>query len=177
MIPAKKYLLLLAAAYLVCMAIILGITFLGSNEGVLDLSSVYEKKIDFLYVFSSNSKSMMAGAFGGLLTFGLVSTYLFFYNAVSLGTIANALVLGGMPEMAARMVPHGLVELVALVVMAVFPLVLILYAIRRLRAVICGDVKLGTVIKKALTFLICNAAVVEGILLAAAVIEYVVSRC
>lgn len=159
------------------MAIILGIAFLGNNTGALDLDSVYEKKIDFLYVFGSNSKSMMAGAFGGILTLGVVSTYLFFYNAVSLGTIANALILGGMPEMAARMLPHGLVELVALVLVAVFPLVLVLYAIRRIKAVICGDAKLTTVIKKALTFLVWNVAAVEGILLVAAVIEYVVSRC
>lgn len=159
------------------MAIILGIAFLGHNAGALDLDSVYEKKIDFLYVFCANSKSMMAGAFGGILTLGLVSTYLFFYNAVSLGTIANALILGGMPQMAARMLPHGLVELVALVLVAVFPLVLVLYVIRRIKAVICGDAKLGAVIKKALAFLAWNVAAVEGVLLAAAVIEYVVSRC
>jgi uncharacterized membrane protein SpoIIM required for sporulation len=166
----------LLVVYILCLGIILGITFLGQNHTAVDLEGVYKKEIDFLYVFTENSKSMLAGALGGVATFGLASTYLFFYNAISLGTIANALVLGGMPDMALRMLPHGLVELVALVLVAVFPIVVVVYLLKQVKAVIIGDNTLGKAIKDALIFMGLNLAAVEGILLIAAVIEFAVSR-
>lgn len=119
---------------------------------------------------------MLTGGLSGIATFGIASTYLFFYNAISLGTIANALVLGGMPEMALRMLPHGLVELMVLVVVTVFPIVLDVYVFRKMKAVLFGEIKLGTVLKTVLAFLITNLMAVEVLLLAAGAVEYIVSR-
>ena len=78
--------------------------------------------------------------------------------------------------MALRMLPHGMVELVALVLATATPIFVMVYLIKRVKAVICGDIRLGEVVKSTLIFLVLNVVAVEGVLLLAAVIEYVVSR-
>ena len=158
-----------------CLGIIFGITFFGHDSTALDLSTVYKKQIDFWYVFTTNSRNLLSGALGGVATFGIVSGYQFFFNTVSLGIISNALISGGMPDMALRMLPHGLVELIALVIMAIYPLVLDVYTVRHIKPLISGNTSIGELIKNILVFSVVNLVVIESILFIAGIVEYVVS--
>lgn len=162
--------------YSLSVAIILAVSFLRKDNPVLDTTSVYKKQIDFFYVFLSNSKSMLLGALGGCISFGIISTYLFFYNTITLGNIINTLIFADMGNMALYMLPHGFVELIALSVVAIFPIILDLYIVKNVKTVICGDVSLGTIMKNAAIFSLVNVLAIEMILFVAAIIEYIVPR-
>jgi len=119
---------------------------------------------------------MLLGALGGCISFGIISTYLFFYNTITLGNIINTLIFADMGNMALYMLPHGFVELIALSVVAIFPIILDLYIVKNVKTVICGDVSLGTIMKNAAIFSLVNVLAIEMILFVAAIIEYIVPR-
>lgn len=175
-VKPKTYLLLFLAAYIVCWAGLVGISLFGNHADVIDLETVYEKEISFFHVFSENSKTMLLGALGGMLSFGLISTFLFFYNVISLGSISNALLLGNMPDMVMRMLPHAFIELGALTITAVFPVVLSVYWVRKVKPVICQEATIGQTLLHGLMFGLKNMVLIELLLCLAGIVEYLVSR-
>lgn len=170
-VSRKRFLLLTVLAYIICWGIILVITFWGSNKDAIDLESVRENKANFFYVFSSNSKSMLLASLGGIFTFGIISSFVFFYNAISLGKIANALLLGDMPRMAERMLPHSIFELLALAIMAVFPIILDVFLVRKVKPIICQETSIKETLRSALLFVAKNIVLIEMILIMAGLIE------
>ena len=140
------------------------------------VEGLYEKDVQFFHVFSQNMILISKTMIFGLLTCGLYAFYILIHNAVTLICIENVLVHKGFAILALKMVPHGLIEILG-IVLVVNVLFYIWYQIgKSIGKIVKRELPVGIFLRKEL-FLWVNTYILEMILFfAAGGVEVWISR-
>lgn len=161
--------------YGITLCTVIAISLLGNFKDALNVSEIYQKKISFYYVFSSNFKLMVGMSITGILTLCLSSLYTYCFNVISLGMITNSMILNGLGSWTLKMIPHGLIELFALTIAFMQPIFVYLYVLKDTKEVICKNTTLKQTILNYISFITVNELMITILLCIAGVVEYVVS--
>lgn len=145
-------------------------------EKLLDISSVYEKKVSFKKVFISNIKLVSLNVFIGIFSFGIYGIIVMIQNIIALGTISSELISNGMIALVVKMIPHGLIEIWGMTFSIIIPFIIYLRIFRDLKKVIAKEKSIMDVIKEMLKFIIKVIIALIIIFIFAAIIEVIVSR-
>jgi hypothetical protein len=175
-IAPKTLCWIVLAVYIVSAAAIVAQAVWGDYSEYIDVDRVYQKEVSFWFVLAQNVRNMVVGVVAGLMSFGLLSLGLLVLNVVGIGRTANALVLDGHANLALKMAPHGVVEVLVMAIAAVVPFVVWAYILRSARKVAQREVALSGVLRDGGAFLAITAVTGAVLLVLAATIEALVSR-
>lgn len=162
--------------HIITIFIIIAIALFGDFHNAIDISLLHQKKIDFWYVYSSNLKLLSLMSITGIVTLCISSLYTYFINIISLGTIANCVILNGFANLTVKLIPHGLIELFVLNIALMQSIFLHIYFIKDIKKVIFKKISLKNISYKYFSFIIINELAIIVFIFIAAIAEYGVSH-
>lgn len=142
----------------------------------LNMNEINEKDVDFLHVFISNITLIFKNFGLGLITFGFYTIFSLVQNVISLGIIANSLVINNYSELFYKMIPHGVIEMFGIVLSVCAVLYCLFKIARSIPKIIKQQVNISTVLLDNLKFVLLTLSLEIAIFLSAGIIEVIVSR-
>lgn len=157
---------------------ILGILIFRTRISIISdfkIDMIEVKKIDILYVFSSNLRLSLLNLVLGCISGGLFVLFTVAQNFYSLAVIGNALVLHNRSYLILKLVPHGIIELFVLVLVWTLSITYSIAIYKLLKKVILRDNSVKDLIKNYTGYAIFDVIMIVVLLGLAAVVEYMVS--
>ena len=142
----------------------------------LDLNLINEKNVVFWHVYKSNMILICKIIFLGVITTSLYSIFSYAQNIFSIGFIANGLVNEGYGRLAAKMIPHGVIEFVGISIAVSTVIWVWIFIIKNIVKIIKCEVSVKDVIKKIVGTMIVFFMVCSVVFAVAGIIEVMVSH-
>lgn len=150
--------------------------FHGSAVNNLGLNLINEKNVVFWHVYKSNMILICKIIFLGVTTISLYSNFSYIQNVFSIGIIANGLVNEGYGRLAAKMIPHGVIEFIGISIAVSTVIWVWIFIIKNIVKIIKCEVSVKDVIKKIVGTMIAFLMVCSVVFAVAGIIEVMVSH-
>ncbi len=148
------------------------ITVYGNSS--LDVSGVKVENIDILEVFSHNFSTMILSILIGPITAGIYSLCELVINIISLGMLSNSLFLNNMSYLIPKLIPHGIIELFSLSICVVYSFCTFIYLMKNIKKIFLRKFNSKVFLSKVVTSFIITVTINTILLIAAAIVEYIV---
>ena len=171
----KKYWIITILLYAFSLLSIIYMAYNPHLYVTLDMSKINEKNVNYFYVLSSNLLIIIKNYGFGLLTFAIYVFFSCVQNIISLGIIANALIINGHVALFYKMIPHGVLELFGIIISFTAILFCFYKIVYMLPRILKSEVSIKKVILELATFLLASMLLEVIIFLIAGFIEVFVS--
>lgn len=162
--------------FMISMGIVLFLSLNGKEFIKLDLNLINEKNVVFWHVYKSNMILICKIIFLGVTTISLYSNFSYIQNVFSIGIIANGLVNEGYGRLAAKMIPHGVIEFIGISIAVSTVIWVWIFIIKNIVKIIKCEVSVKDVIKKIVGTMIAFLMVCSVVFAVAGIIEVMVSH-